>query len=66
MGDTVLKPKVNNMTAEDRQFCPENISCEESDCSTCEKTLGDIGHEINKNYLRSIGRICLCSECADV
>ena len=23
------------------------------------------GHEINKKYLKSIGRICLCAECCD-
>ena len=34
-------------------------------CDECEETKGPLGHEVNKNYLKSIGKVCLCAECAD-
>jgi hypothetical protein len=56
-----------------RKFCPKNKTCKEK-CEECalatnkENNGGNdnLQHEINKAYLKSIGRVCLCAECADI
>ena len=48
-----------------RKFCPKKDSCDEN-CEDCMETSKMLGHEINKNYLESIGKKCMCSECRDV
>ena len=47
-----------------RKFCPKNNNCKEI-CEKCKLISGKLGHEINKRYLKSIGKICLCAECCD-
>lgn len=62
------------MQNKDREFCPKNKECAIKDCSICifannsTKSGGDddLQHEINRNYLKSIGKVCLCCECCDV
>ncbi len=61
------------MNSKYRIFCPKSDKCKIKNCAKCklanndEKAGGDenLQHEINKNYLKSIGRICLCAECCD-
>lgn len=53
------------MTNKDRKFCPEKETCKDIDCSKCKKIEGPLGHEINVNYLASIGRSCHCADCCD-
>jgi len=56
-----------------RNFCPKKIDCEAEDCSKCILTNNSIEdggddslqHEINKAYLKSVGRVCLCCDCCD-
>ena len=54
------------MDSKFREFCPTYIEwgCED-ECGSCKDTESDLGHEININYLKSIGRPCLCAKCAD-
>jgi hypothetical protein len=52
------------MNNEFRKFCPKNKDCSE-ECKTCLLIKDELGHEINKNYLQSIGKICLCADCCD-
>jgi hypothetical protein len=52
------------MESKYREFCPKHPYCEDK-CELCIETKGDLGHEINKNYLKSINKICLCAECCD-
>ena len=47
-----------------RIHCPKNTECTNV-CKDCDKTKNELGHTINKNYLKSIGRQCLCAECCD-
>lgn len=47
-----------------RIFCPEQATCEDA-CENCNKTKDELGHEINKRYLKSIGKTCMCAECSD-
>ena len=58
-----------------RIFCPKDSVCtKDVDCSACvpannnEDGGGDdeLQHTINRRFLVSIGRVCLCSDCADV
>lgn len=52
------------MDGQFRKFCPEKEDCGGT-CEECTKTGGDLGHEINVNYLASVGKECHCADCAD-
>ena len=52
------------MDSKYRMFCPNANKCEEL-CEDCKLTKGELGHTINKNYSKSIGKKCMCSECCD-